>query len=92
MHCVSGPSMSNQILDVEELKNQLRSLLASRRLDVQDKESWLRRATQITLADLTSRALYRFLLYAAAHSAKPDEARPGFLRAMAPSRGRNQIS
>ena len=74
-----GTEMSNEIVDLEELKFQLQSLLAARRLNIRDKESWLRRATQISLANLTSRAVYRFLLFAASHSARPDEARPGML-------------
>ncbi len=74
-----GSSMSNRILTIDELKNELRSFLAARRLEVTDKESWLRRAKEITLANQMSRTVYKFILYAAAHHAQPDEDHPGLL-------------
>lgn len=76
-----GSSMTNQILSIDDLKSGLRSLLDARRFGVTDKESWLRRAREIPLANQSSRVVCKFLLFAASHNARPDADNPGLLRA-----------
>ena len=76
-----GPSMTNQILSIDELKSRLRTLLGSRRFAVTNKNGWLNRAREIPLGDEGSRAVCRFLLFAAAHNARIDVDQPGLLKA-----------
>ena len=77
--CV-GPSMTNEVPSIGELKRGLRSLLAASKLGVTDKQTWLGRAREIPLAN-QSKVVCRFLLLAAAHGARPDPDHPGLLKA-----------
>ena len=74
-----GLEMNNRVLDIEELKSGLRALLAIRRFRVTDKATWLNRAREIPLGNETSRAVCRFILFAAAHNARTDASHPGLL-------------
>ena len=74
-----GLGMNNRILDIEELKSGLCALLAVRRFRVTDKGTWLNRAREIPLGNDTSRAVCRFILFAAAHNARADVSHPGLL-------------
>ena len=76
--CV-GSDMGNRILSIDELKSGLRARLATGRYRVTDKSTWLERAREVTLAKQASRVVYRFLLLAAAHNARPDSDHPGLL-------------
>ena len=74
-----GLGMTNRILDIDELKSGLCALLAVRRFRVTDKGTWLNRAREIPLGDDASRAVCRFLLFAAAHNARANTDHPGLL-------------
>ena len=74
-----GLEMNNRILDIDELKSGLCALLAARRFRVTDKETWLNRARETPLGNETSRAICRFLLFAAAHNARADSGDPGLM-------------
>ena len=74
-----GLGMNNRILDIEELKSGLCALLAVRRFRVTDKGTWLKLAREIPLGNETSRAVCRFILFAAAHNARADASHPGLL-------------
>ena len=76
-----GPSMTNQILDIDDLKSGMRALLSAPRLAVSDKNTWINRAREIPLGDEGSRAVCRFLLFAASHNARVDANQPGLLEA-----------
>ena len=76
--CV-GSDMGNQILSIDELRSGLRARLAAGRFRVTDKVTWLERAREVSLAKQASRVVYRFLLLAAAHNARPDSEHPGML-------------
>ena len=72
-----GNDLSNVILTVEALKEQLRTLLANHRFSVEGKEQWLNRAREVPLARQASREVCRFLMFAAAHNAMAVQDRPG---------------
>ena len=74
-----GLGMNNRILDIDELKSGLCASLAVRRFRVTDKDTWLNRAREIPHGNETSRAVCRFLLFAAAHNARADTDQPGLL-------------
>ena len=74
-----GLGMNNRILDIDQLKSGLCALLAARRFRAADKETWLNRARETPLGNETSRAMCRFLLFAAAHNARADSGHPGLL-------------
>ena len=74
-----GSSMTNPILGIDELKNAFRTLLRDQ-FDVSNKVSWVQRAREIPLGNNASRAVCKFLLFASAHNARPDESHPGLLK------------
>ena len=74
-----GLEMNNPILDIDALRSGLCALLADRRFRVTDKQTWLNRARETPLGNETSRAMCRFLLFAAANNARPDLGYPGLL-------------
>ena len=75
-----GSSLSNQILEIDELKSGLRALLAASRFHVTDKDTWMNRAREVAQGDEGSRVVCRFLLFAAAHNARADEDNPGLAK------------
>ncbi len=74
-----GESLSNCILTIGELKSRLRSLLADHPFNIDGKEAWLQRAHDTPLAN-KSAPICKFLLFAAAHNARPDKNASGMLR------------
>ena len=74
-----GPSMTNKILGIHELKSGLRALLAAPKFRMTDKSTWMTRSRDIPLANRASRVVCKFLFLAASHNARPDPNRPGLL-------------
>ena len=74
-----GLSMTNRILDIDELKNAFRALLEDQ-FNVSDKATWLQRTREIPLGINASRVVCKFLLFASAHNARADESHPGLLK------------
>ena len=73
----TGKSFSNEIFSVEKLKEILQSYLKGRPFGVVDKNTWLARAKEDVPLATSSSPVCRFLLFAAAHHARPDKDRPG---------------
>ena len=74
-----GPQLSNRILPIESLKSELRGFLKQTRIGIEDKASWMAKTKDVEFGLQAPRPLCRFLLLAAAHNARPDDSRPGFL-------------
>ena len=74
-----GEELTNPILDIDELKENLRALLDARPFFVHDKDAWINLAQRIPLANQASRQVCKFILLAASHNARPDENNPGLL-------------
>ena len=74
-----GLELSNNIMSTESLREELRGFLKDPRIGVEDKASWMEKATEIEFGNQAPRPLCRFLLLAAAHNARPDESSPGLL-------------
>ena len=74
-----GQELDHSILSIDALRAELRSFLASSKIGVLDKTTWIRQAQNIPLANQSSRPLCRLLLFAAAHNARPDEKKAGLL-------------
>ena len=74
-----GLDGSNSLLSLDDLKEMLREYLAARRIEVENKETWVSRVCEVPVAD-HSRPLCRFLLFAASHNAKADQENSGLLK------------
>lgn len=74
-----GKNHDNEIWDVAFLKKQLRQLLATKKLGIKDRESWVTQVSETQLAR-HSRPLSRFILLAASHNSRPDLNKPGLLK------------
>ena len=72
-----GKGVSNRILEISDLKKILRNLLNSKKFGVKEKNTWLENARETPLGNRTSRAICRFLLFAANHNSMPDVKCPG---------------
>ena len=70
---------SNSPLGLHDLKAMLKDYLAGPRIEVKNKETWVKRARDVPLADC-SQPLCRFLLFAASNNARPDQETPGLLK------------
>jgi uncharacterized protein with ParB-like and HNH nuclease domain len=73
--CV-GLNHSNAIFGLSTLKSELRDFLAARKIEVENKDTWLKRVVDMPLVN-HSRPLCRFLSFAAAHNSRPDLEKPG---------------
>ena len=73
-----GSNYSNSLLSLDNLKDMLRGYLAARRIEVENKVSWVSRVCEVALAN-RSQPLCRFLLFAASNNAMPDQENPGLL-------------
>ena len=76
-----GPKMTNKILSIDDLRAEMRALLAAKRFAVTDKQSWINRAREIPLGSEGSQTVCRFLLFAAAHNARLHAEQPGLMEA-----------
>ena len=76
--CV-GQDMTNEIFSADELRFRLRQSLAASPFNVSDKPTWLNKARVVSLAQHAPRALFRFLILAAAHHSVADNAQHGLL-------------
>ena len=74
----TGLDNTNSLPSLDELKKKLRGYLAASRIGVQDKESWVSQAREVSLAN-RSQPLCRFLLFAAFDNARTDQGNPGLL-------------
>ncbi len=75
--CV-GLGAENELLNVTQLRTHLRSLLASRPIEVTSKASWVGAVREVPIAN-HAKALAKFLILAASQYAKPDPKQPGLL-------------
>ncbi len=69
----------NSILELDDFKKMLREYLATKKIGVTNKSSWISQAYEVPLAR-HSKQLCRFLHFAASHNSKADQYNnPGFL-------------
>ncbi|UOR07890.1 DUF262 domain-containing HNH endonuclease family protein [Qipengyuania flava] len=74
-----GPKHDNEIWSLQTLREELKSLLASKKLGISGRDGWVSQVADTALAK-HSRPLSRFILLAAAHNSHPDQAKPGLLK------------
>ncbi len=74
----TGLDYSNSLPSLDELKETLKTYLATSRLGVEDKKTWVSRVCEVPLAD-SSKPLCRFLLFAASDNSTTDHGNPGLL-------------
>lgn len=74
-----GLDYSNPILRLDELKTEFKKYLASPRIGIKNKESWVSQVYEVPLAGRL-KPLCRFLLFAASHNSRSDEEKPGLLK------------
>ena len=74
----TGLDYSHTLLNLDDFKKMLRDYLATPRIGVTNKKTWISRVREVPLAD-HSRPLCRFLLFAASHNARTDQENPGLL-------------
>ena len=74
-----GINDPNALLSLADLKEMLRGYLATRRIGVKNKETWVSQVCEVPVADY-SQALCRFLLFAASDNAMVDQESPGLLK------------
>ena len=73
-----GLDDSNSILSLDELKETLKGYLATSRIGIKNKETWVSQVCEVPLAN-HSQPLCRFLLFAASDNARTDQENPGLL-------------
>ena len=73
-----GIDNSNSLLSLDDFKKMLREYLATPRIGVENKETWVSQVCEVPLADY-SKPLCRFLLFAASNNAMVDQENPGLL-------------
>ena len=73
-----GLDSNNSFFSLDELKMKFREHLATSRVGVIDKESWVTQVCEVPLVG-RSKPLCRFLLFASSNNARVDSEKPGLL-------------
>ncbi len=75
----AGMTLSNDVMTVEDLQAELRRLLRRLDIDLENEDTWIKKAEELDLGARAPQALNRFLLFAAHHNARQEDGQPGML-------------